>query len=126
MAHWKEHAEDCEKMLGNRWDVVHHWLDEYAKIYWPSCIHRVHRHHKEGIEEARVKWGDEAAEAAEIHIRKDEGDVLSKEAIEQKYNVKWQTENELKKKAEKWSFYGPDKIDDKGSEFLTDETEKEK
>jgi len=87
MAHWKEHCKDCQEALGKSWDVVHHWLDEYAKIYWPSMIHRVHRHHKEGVEEVRKKWGDEAAEAAEIHILKDEGDIPSEEEIHRRHGV---------------------------------------
>ena len=87
MSDWKEHAKDCQDQLGNAWYVVHHWLDEYAKIYWPSCIHRIHRHHKEGVEECRKMWGDEAAEAAEIHILKDEGDIPTKEQIEKRYGV---------------------------------------
>jgi len=87
MAHWKEHVSDCEQQLGNGWDVVHHWLDEYAKIYWPWKGHRIHRHHLEGILEVRAKWGDEAAKAAEIHILKDEGDIPSKNEIEKRYGV---------------------------------------
>ena len=85
MAHWKEHCDDCKKILGKSWDVVHHWLDEYAKIYWPLKVHRVHRHHVEGIEIVRQKWGDEAAEAAKIHILKDEEAIPTKEEIEKKY-----------------------------------------
>jgi len=88
MAHWKEHVKDCELELGKGWDVVHHWLDEFAKDYWPWMGHRVLRHHKEGIEEVRKLWGDEAAYAAEIHILKDEGKIMSKEEIEQRYGVK--------------------------------------
>jgi len=87
MASWKEHSDDCEKQLGKGWDVVHHWLDEYAKIYWPWKGHRIHRHHLEGVQEVREKWGDEAAKAAEIHIIKDEGSVLSEEEIRKKYRV---------------------------------------
>ncbi len=87
MAHWKEHVEDCRAQLGNGWDCVHHWLDEYAKIYWPSKIHRIHRHHFSGVEEIRHKWGDEAAKAGEIHIIKDEGELLTEEEIRKKYGV---------------------------------------
>ena len=90
---WKEHVKDCEKQLGKGWDVVHHWLDEYAKIYYPWMGHRVHRHHLEGVEEVREKWGDEAAEAAEIHIRADEGNVPSKEEIYKRYKVEMEKEN---------------------------------
>jgi DNA-binding GntR family transcriptional regulator len=93
MADWKEHVKDCQEQLGNGWDVVHHWLDEFSGIYWPWKGHRVHRHHREGIEECRAKWGDEAAYAAEIHILKDEGKIRSKEEIYKKYGVEMDKEN---------------------------------
>jgi len=88
MSDWKEHAKDCQDQLGNPWYVVHHWLDKFAGIYWPAKIHRIHRHHKEGVDEVRKMWGDEAAEAAEIHILNDEGDIPTKEEIEKRYGVK--------------------------------------
>ena len=84
----KQHVSDCKSQLGKGWDVVHHWLDEYAKIYWPLMVHRVHRHHREGVEEVRSKWGDEAALAAEIHIIADEGDLPSRKDICKRYGVK--------------------------------------
>jgi hypothetical protein len=74
--------------------VVHHWLDELAKIYWPWMGHRVHRHTKEGIEVVRQKWGDMAAKAAEIHILKDEGAILSEKEIHKKYGLEME---EIKK-----------------------------
>jgi len=90
MAHWKEHVGDCKKELGNGWDIVHHWLDKYAgnDDFEVWLIHRIYRHNFEGIEEVRKMWGDEAAKAAEIHILKDEGEILSKADIEKKYGVK--------------------------------------
>ena len=88
MAHWKEHCKDCKDAgLSRDWQVVHFWLDELAKIYWPWMGHRVHRHNKDGVEDVRKKWGDEAARAAEIHIIKDEGVVLSKEEIYKRYEL---------------------------------------
>jgi hypothetical protein len=89
MASFKEHVKDCEEALGkgHGWEVVHHWLDEFAKIYWPWMGHRVHRHHKEGIEIVRSKWGDEAAKAGEIHILKDEGNISTLDEIAKKYGV---------------------------------------
>ena len=87
MASWKQHAEDCYEILGNHWIIVHQWLDEFSKIYFPFKIHRTHRHHREGIEEARKKWGDEAAKAAMIHILTDEGKVMSEEEINTIYGV---------------------------------------
>ena len=88
MASYKEHCADCKEQLGKNWEIVHRWLDEYAKIYWPLMVHRIHRHHKSGIEEIRQKWGDEAAKAAEIHIQKDEGDIPSMDEIAKRYGVK--------------------------------------
>lgn len=73
---FKDHCKECEEKLGKPFDVVHRWLDEYAKLYFPSTIHRAMRHHIAGVEEVRHKWGDEAAKAAELHIladMKDEG-----------------------------------------------------
>ena len=92
MASWKQHAEDCHEILGNHWGVVHKWLDEYAKIYWPAKVHRVHRHHREGIEEARKKWGDDAAKAAMIHILTDEGKIMSIEDIHNEYGVEMESD----------------------------------
>jgi hypothetical protein len=72
---FKEHCDECEAKLGNAWYVVHRWLDEYARKGYPKEVHRKFRHHREGIEEVRKMWGDEAARAAELHITKDCGYV---------------------------------------------------
>lgn len=84
---YKQHCKDCDEALGASWYIVHRWLDEYVGIYWPNMIHRVHRHHKEGVEEVREKWGDQAAQAAEMHIKADLGcdEVPSREEVEKKY-----------------------------------------
>jgi hypothetical protein len=69
MAAFKEHCQDCMKELGDEYQYVHHWLDEYFHLL--GGHHRKIRHHVEGVEEARKLWGDRAAKAAEIHIKKD-------------------------------------------------------
>jgi len=69
MSTFKEHCDDCVKELGKPYKEVHLWLDEFFRKVGPK--HRSIRHHEEGIEEVRKKWGDEAAKAAEIHIRSD-------------------------------------------------------
>jgi len=98
MAHWKEHCKDClEAGLSRDWQVVHIWLDEFAKAYWPWMVHRVHRHHQEGIQEVCVKWGEEAAKAAEIHILKDEGKISGRDEIEKKYGVDHSPQKEIDK-----------------------------
>ena len=89
--HYKVHCKDCQELLGKDWSVVHRWLDEYAAIYFPSMMHRTIRHHKEGVEEVREMWGDEAADAAEIHIKADMGslEVPTKKEINDRYNQFW-------------------------------------
>lgn len=84
-----EHRKECLMKLGNEWAEVHVWLDEFARDYFPWPGHRQIRHHKEGVEEVRKKWGDEAARAAELHIIADgvllEGKIPTKEETEKGY-----------------------------------------
>lgn len=74
MPTFREHCEDCVRELGEPFEQVHHWLDELQAEYGP--MHRASRHHAEGVERVRAMWGDRAAEAAEIHIRRDCGGML--------------------------------------------------
>lgn len=102
MATFEEHCEDCVRALGKPYREVHLWLDELFKVLGPK--HRDVRHHTGGVEEVRKRWGDEAAKAAEIHIRKDcIGYLPSKE------------------EAQTFNLFGPDIILPKGKTFLTDE-----
>jgi len=71
MAFIDEHCQDCMKALGEEFREVHVWLDEFAKD--KGFKHRIERHHREGVKEVREKWGDRAAQAAEIHIKRDWG-----------------------------------------------------
>jgi hypothetical protein len=78
MALIEEHCKDCFKSLGKDFREVHEWLDEFFPTM--GFHHRIMRHHKDGVEEARKKWGDEGAKAAELHIIKDcYGKVPTKE-----------------------------------------------
>jgi len=74
MARLEQHCQDCEEALGDSFRYVHEWLDELQPEYGP--LHRRFRHHTEGVERVRSKWGDGAARAAEIHIHRDCGDSL--------------------------------------------------
>ena len=69
MALLEIHCQDCVIALGEPFTEVHAWLDEF----WPTLgpAHRYVRHHTAGIEEVRRMWGDRAATAAIIHIKKD-------------------------------------------------------
>lgn len=71
MASYKEHCEDCKVILDKDWAVVHRWLDETYKYTPGNMMHRAYRHHVDGVEKVREMWGDEAALAARIHIRRD-------------------------------------------------------
>ena len=77
MASKKEHGEDCARELGEDFHLVHQWLDELYPVLGPK--HRSARHHTGGVEQVRKMWGDRAALAAEIHIRKDCGGKIPAE-----------------------------------------------
>jgi DNA-binding GntR family transcriptional regulator len=69
MPSFKQHCDASRSLFGEEFQDVHLWLDAFFRAYGPK--HRQFRHHKEGIEEVRAKWGDRAAEAAELHITMD-------------------------------------------------------
>ena len=71
MSSFNQHCDECREKLGNGFEYVHKWLDEFfAKMNW-DVKHRDIRHHEVGIEEVRKMWGDNAAEAARLHILAD-------------------------------------------------------
>jgi DNA-binding GntR family transcriptional regulator len=71
MASFEEHSQRCRELLGRGYPEVHQWLDEFFGQPPYGTRHRHLRHHRQGIEEVRKLWGDEAAKAAEVHIRQD-------------------------------------------------------
>ena len=79
------HCKECREKMGDDWNKVHAWLDATARDYFPWMGHRQIRHHKDGVEEVRKMWGDEAAKAAEMHIISDEGKVPTKAQMRRKY-----------------------------------------
>lgn len=81
MATIEEHCKDCRSVLGEDFRNVHEWLDEFFPT--KGLRHRGVRHHREGIEEIRNMWGNRAARAAHIHIKKDcYGKIPSREEAE--------------------------------------------
>lgn len=77
MASRQEHCDDCRRELGDDFQQVHDWLDALFTVLGPK--HRSARHHAGGVEQVRKMWGDQAALAAEIHIRKDCGGKIPSE-----------------------------------------------
>ena len=68
MSRFEEHCEDCRKKLGQPFEEVHRWLDAEAVYCGGALSHRDRRHHLDGVEIVRKRWGDEAAKAAILHI----------------------------------------------------------
>jgi len=59
--------------LGKPFNEVHKYLDGLFDYKTKLLIHRIERHHMGGVEYCRSMWGDEAAQAAKIHIQRDFG-----------------------------------------------------
>ena len=86
----EEHCKECEEKLGKTYKEVHEYLDQFFKET-PEFYHREHLHNKEGVEEIRKKFGDEAVKAAEIHIMAD-------------YRIRYiPTKNEVKNILQAWT-----------------------
>lgn len=63
-----EHCSETITVLGEPFEQVHRWLDEFAGKPPYGMRHRKLRHHLAGIEQVRKLWGDQAATAARLHI----------------------------------------------------------
>ncbi len=68
----EEHEKSCLKKFGKPFTLVHLFLDRYFEKY-RGVLHRRILHHRLGVEIIRKHDGDEAAKAAEYHIREDMG-----------------------------------------------------
>lgn len=75
----KTHCDECQRRLGEPFTEVHEWLDEF--MYTVGPLHRAIRHNESGVEEARKRWGDKAAEAAKLHIAQDEAEFATAHII---------------------------------------------
>ena len=72
MADTKVHIEDCKRFLGQGYEEVNYWLDEFAEVDGVfHSDHRNKRHHLVGLEELRAKFGEQAVRAGIVHIMKD-------------------------------------------------------
>jgi len=52
---------ECIKELGEPFEYIHKWLDEFMNDPKYKMRHRFLRHHCKGIEEVRKMWGEYAA-----------------------------------------------------------------
>ena len=69
MSKFEDHCKDTLARLGKSFNEVHSYLDQWHSKFGGK--HRFMLHHLEGVEEVRNKFGDEAAKAAECHIKLD-------------------------------------------------------
>lgn len=69
MASLSQHKKDCLHFLGQEFEAVHVWLDEYFSQFGP--YHRRVRHHYEGATQVAEIFGEQAKAAAIIHILRD-------------------------------------------------------
>jgi hypothetical protein len=68
---FEEHCRESEKLFGDRFELVHLWLDEFMGKPPHGMRHRRIRHHKAGIAQAERLFGPMAAKAARRHIESD-------------------------------------------------------
>lgn len=71
MSSIKVHEQDCIKRLGKPYTHVHRFLDQYAKQYKGSKLHRKHLHNDKGLRIIKKKWGSKAYQAGRIHLWRD-------------------------------------------------------
>lgn len=68
---FEEHCQITKELLGEEFQEVHLWIDEFFGKEPYRTKHRFLRHTKAGIEEARKLFGDKGALAARQHILSD-------------------------------------------------------
>jgi len=68
----EEHMARCVEVLGEPFEEVHKWLDEFFADPRYGTRHRCKRHHLRGMKEAGRLFGGKQAEAAAfLHILDD-------------------------------------------------------
>ena len=70
-----EHLKDDLRLFGKGYPEVHRLLDQFANYPDMRFLrrHRKFLHHVEGIQYVRMRYGDEAGDAAEQHVLRDCG-----------------------------------------------------
>ena len=61
---FESHCKASEALFGQRFEEVHHWLDEFAQKPGIGMKHRKFRHHLEGVAEAGALFGTDGGRAA--------------------------------------------------------------
>ena len=87
MGTFEEHRADTLKKLGDTYDKVHAYMDQWHRKF--GAKHRFMLHNKEGVEEIRKLVGDDGALAAECHIKLDCGGRIPKKDDYTTKKVDW-------------------------------------
>jgi len=78
-----EHCAECLEKLGRDFNEVHAWLDGLACVDGKLNInHRRWRHHVEALTEVRRLFGEDAVEAARLHLIRDFGRIPTRQEVE--------------------------------------------
>lgn len=102
MARLKTHKEDCMRLLGEEFEEVHLWLDEFARVWKPEKYleyHRQFRHNQEGLDDIVELFGERGLLAAKIHFIRDTEEYTLKKPMSE---VKLEEIDELMKRALKY------------------------
>jgi len=84
MARRTIHQADCLALLGDQFDHVHEWLDQYADVFHIRKFQDYHRsflHNSYGLEIIGARWGGKAYEAGRIHLARDYADSVPISAL---------------------------------------------
>lgn len=71
MPSFEDHCRDSMCLFGKPYQEVHRWLDEFAGSKEYGFRHRKVRHHEAGIAEVCRLFGQDAGDAARLHIISD-------------------------------------------------------
>lgn len=74
MARREVHIDDCMRLLGAPFNMVHEYLDFYVKKYPPPIYleyHRKFRHNRKGVAKCLELFGPLGEKAAKIHMIRD-------------------------------------------------------
>lgn len=83
MASRKQHCDECTEKFGRPYGEVHDWLDGLACVDGKLNInHRRWRHHVEALTEIYHMFGEEAVEAAKLHLLTDFGYIPTRQQVE--------------------------------------------
>ena len=68
MARLEDHCAESAEVVGESYNELHKWLDEFAGSEGYGFKHRRKRHHERGIQQAIELFGEKAGDVTRQHI----------------------------------------------------------